>query len=140
MHRNRVKIEEDMLRISIPMKKRYHRADNFGRNRNKCQKICTAIDDRTKNENISHVRYYKDPASRKFLNSPIFLAHSGCSRVKALNLITIDDVTYIEKGRAGQPNWNGTVQRLSSSEACDEGSPEQRKDLHDFIRLFQFEP
>ena len=99
-----------------------------------CKVVRAMVDNNTKNGDVSDVRYYQDPITKTFPNSPIYLAVAGTQRLKEVGLITIEDEKYTERGYGGRPNWTGKIYRNKLSVAWDQGTPEQRENMFNYVK------
>ena len=103
-------------------------------NTTNCKKIRTMVDNRTKNGDIATIRYIFDDATGKWPNSPVHLCYTASQRLQEVNLITVENELFTDKGPGGHPNWSGILRRNTLSSAWNSGTPEIREKLYKFVK------
>ena len=80
------------------------------------KKIRRVVDNRTKWGPQAMLRYYYDPEKDDYPYTPIKLASKCCGYLQDYGLVTINGEDFKDRGRGGQPEWIGVLNRHKLSE------------------------
>ena len=95
------------------------------------KKIRIAIDNNTKNGDISQARYYHD--GNTWPNAPLQLTYSLIHRCADVGVVEIEWENYTQKSRGGYATYSGSIRRVKLSEVWGNATAEGRRKLKKFI-------
>lgn len=96
--------------------------------------VVKMVGDRTKNGDISAVRYEYDEELQMHPNAPPRVVYAGSGVLQDIGLWIVTKEEWIEKGPGGHPSYAATIERAKLSVLWDRLSSSGRRKLNDFIK------